>query len=135
MSMQNRTWALLGALALAGLLGACASTTATAPGGESLTLMKPMDQTLRRGETNKVAVYVRRDRFAGPVKLTIDQLPGGLDVVERDLRAEAGKDFTEFTLHAKPDADLVGGHAVRVTASGGDALTAVEWFHVTVKPQ
>ncbi len=133
--LPNNSRSLALSLVLAGLVAGCASTTATGPQGEALTLMRPVDQSLRRGETNKVSVYVRRDRFAGPVTFKIDQLPGGLEVVEKELRAEPGKDFAEFTLHAKPDADLVAGHAVRVTASGGEALAAVEWFHVTVKPQ
>jgi hypothetical protein len=123
-------------LALAAGLAACSSTSsATGPRGESLTLVKPADQTVRRGETNKVSVWVRRDKFDAPIELTVDNLPRGLEVVERTARVEPGYDSTEFTLYAKPDADLVAGHAVRVTASAGGDMKAVEWFHVAVKPQ
>lgn len=120
---------------LASVLAACASTTSTGPAGETLTLVRPADQTVRRGETNKVSVYVRRGNFDAPVELSFDGLPRGVEVVERAPRIQAGVALAEVTLYAKPDADLVTGQAVKVTATGGDHLNAVEWFHVNVKPQ
>ena len=122
-------------LVLATSLAACASTTATGPRGEELTLVKPADQTVRRGETNKVSVYVQRDKFDAPIDLKVDGLPAGVEVVERGPRVEAGSNLAEITLYAKPDADLVTGQAVKVTAIGGKDLTAIQWFHVDVKPQ
>lgn len=125
----------LACLVLAMGLAACTSTTATAPTGETLTLVKPLDQTVRRGETNKVSVYVRRGKFDAPVDLKVEGLPKGLEVVEPAPHIEPGVNLAEITLYARPDADLVTGHAVKVTAVAGDALSAVEWFHVDVKPQ
>jgi len=125
----------LTALVLATSLAACASSTTTGPHGEELTLVKPADQTVRRGETNKVSVYVRRDEFSAPIELKIDGLPKGVEVVERDPKVAAGSNLTEITLYARPDADLVTGQAVKVTASAGKDLMAVQWFHIDVKPQ
>jgi hypothetical protein len=125
------------AVAAAVALAACSSTTARNPDrpGEALTLVKPADQSLRRGETNKVSVFVSREAFDAPVDLKVDNLPKGLEVVETKPRVEAGSTQTEITLYAHPDADLVTGHAVRVTAVARNDLKAVEWFHVAVKPQ
>jgi len=122
-------------LVLATGLAACASTTATGPHGEELTLVKPADQTVRRGETNKVSVYVRREKLDDPIELKIEGLPQGVEVVERDPRVAAGSNLAELTLYARPDADLVSGHAVKVTAKARDELVAIQWFHVDVKPQ
>jgi uncharacterized protein YfaS (alpha-2-macroglobulin family) len=120
-------------LAFAAALGACKSTTTHGNAGQALTLVKPVDQTIQRGETNKVSVYVRREKFDSPVELKVDDLPAGLEVVEKSLRVEAGNNLAEFTLYARPDADLVTGHAVRVTAMADGELSAVQWFHVAVK--
>jgi hypothetical protein len=121
-------------LAFAGALGACKSTTVEGGRGQALTLVKPADQTIARGETNKVSVYVRREKFDAPVELKVDDLPAGLEVVEKKLRVEAGNNLAEFTLYAKPDADIVSGHAVKVTALAADGeLAATQWFHVAVK--
>jgi hypothetical protein len=125
----------LTSLVLATGLAACASSTATGRYGEELTLVQPADQTVRRGETNKVSVYVRRDKLDRPVELKIDGLPQGVEIVEREPRVAAGTNLAELTLYARPDADLVSGHAVKVTASAGDETKAVQWFHVNVKPQ
>jgi len=121
------------ALGLSIGLGACAHTTVNGPRGEELTLMAPADQTLRRGETNKVSVFVRRDKISGPVTLKIDNLPSGVEVIEKSVSVPGDSMSTEFTLYAKPNADLVSNHAVRVTAIGPDNIQTTEWFDLDVK--
>lgn len=119
--------------ALSASLAGCASTTSTNDRGDELTLYAPVDQTLRRGETNSVTVRVGRDGFKGPVALEIEQLPSGLEVVEEEPMIGPDSNFGEFTLYARPDAELVTGHPVRVVAHGGDGLDAEQWFQVVVK--
>ena len=86
------------------------------------------------GSRSGVGGALHRGNVAGPIALKFDQLPSGVEVVERDATIPAGRESARVTLYAKPDADMVSGHAVRVTATvpdGGPSVTEV--FHLTVK--
>ena len=121
-------------LGLAVLGGAaCHSTKVSNERGESLRLVAPANQTVKRGDTNGVLVAIHRGNVAGPIALKFDQLPAGVEIVERDAKIAAGEETARITLYAKPDADMVSGHAVRVTATIPDGASVSEWFHVSVK--
>ena len=100
--------------------------------GRRLSLYKPADQTILRGETSTMSIVIGKDNFEADVPLKIDQLPEGVSVVEKTV-IPGGKDRLVVTLYAKPDAKLVENWAVRVTASGPDRLAASEVFLLTVK--
>jgi hypothetical protein len=120
-------------LALAGGLVACASATGTGAKGEALSLFQPADQTLRRGDLNRVSVIVRREQMPDGVDLDVENLPAGVELVGAPAKIAAGSSFGEFTLYARPDADLVTGHAVQVTARTANGVSVSQWFHLDVK--
>jgi hypothetical protein len=131
----GRTALCLG-LALACAAGAACHTHSaevSGPRGETLTLVVPATQTFRRGETNVVLVNVHRADVAGPIAVRFDDLPKGLEMVERDVTIASGSESARVTLYAKPDADLVSGHAVRVTAAVPDGKSVSQYIHVTVR--
>lgn len=125
-------------LALAAALAACAApesrspASSVAPEVPSLTVVRPSDQALRRGETNRVTVEVRREGLPGAVALEVSNLPAGVEVIGEMPKLEDGVTTGELTLYAHPDAVLVTGHAVQVTARGPGEVAASEWFHVDV---
>jgi hypothetical protein len=131
------------AAALAASLTACAALgpDPVAPGSgasdaaapAALSLEQPSNQSLVRGETNRVKVAVRREGVEGDVALEVKNLPTGVEVIGAEPRIADGADSVELTLYAKPDADLVTGHAVAVTARAPDDVTATRWFHLDVR--
>lgn len=110
----------------------CEKSTVKGSAGRRLTLYKPADQAIVRGETNTMAIVIARDNFEGDVPLRIDQLPDGVSVVEKTV-IPGGRDRLVVTLYAKPDARLVENWTARITARGPDRLEASEFFLVTVK--
>lgn len=131
---MKRTLILAGfALALVFTGIGCSSTSATGPGEKKLTLLKPMDQTLKRGELNKVAITVVRRNFTTDVPVRFENLPDGVKVVEKDKKIEEDQYIVNYTMFAANDADLVAGHVVKVTAEGPEGLKVTESFEVSVK--
>ena len=129
--MKTMIAGLLAALFLAAATG-CEKTTVQGPAGKKLTLVRPADQSLKRGETNEVLVMISRENFGGPVEIVFENLPKGVHLV--DSRPIPGdKSRGTYTLHAGNDADLVENHQVLVSASGPDGMKATEMFGVTVK--
>lgn len=115
------------------VLTACASTTSTGGDGARLTLVEPADQTLVRGETNDLAILIRRSNHSGPLALDFDDLPDGIEVVQEDPRVDDGGSMATVTLYAEPDADLTEGHPVRVTARAENGLEVSEWFEISIR--
>lgn len=127
---------LLPALLLTGLIFggvACEKTTVTDDKGATLTLTKPVDQSIERGTTNKIRIAIDRENFSGDVEVDFMDLPSGVEVVEDDEKIMAGDDSRDFTLRAKDDAALVEGHMARVSVKTPDGATATESFKVTVE--
>ncbi|KAF0246155.1 MAG: hypothetical protein FD180_986 [Planctomycetota bacterium] len=110
----------------------CDKTTAEAPGGKRLTLFKPANQAMRQGETNDIAVMIRRENFDGDVRVVFENLPRGVTVIAVRPIA-AGKDREVYTLHAAPDAGLVGNHMASILVEGPDGLKASEFFGVSIR--
>jgi hypothetical protein len=125
------SFALAALVALAS--GGCGTSTSKGPGGQELTLVKPADQTLTRGESNRVAVAITRDEFEGPVEVEFEDLPSGVRVVEGDVSIPADKNVMNFTLVADATAELVAEKPVRVVVKGPNGLETSVVFEVTVK--
>jgi hypothetical protein len=111
---------------------ACEKSTTRGPGDKQLQLVKPADQTLRRGETDEVALTIVRENFSGPVSVKFEGLPAGVDVVENKPIA-ADETRAVYNLHAANDASLVEGAQVRVTVEGPDMMRTTQTFQVSVK--
>ena len=111
---------------------ACDKSVTASSSGRKLELTKPSNQSLRRGETEEVAVVIGREKFTGPVKVTFQRLPRGVTVVEaKDIAADQTR--AVYTLHAATDADLVENNESSVTVEGPEALTATQTFLISVK--
>ena len=123
----------LGLLCAAALVAGCASSTSKGTGGRELTIVRPASQTLHRGQTNRVAIVVRRENIPSNVTIQFDQLPKGVSVVEADRKVQPGELGVDYTLVAANDADLVANHQARVTAKAPDGLSASETLTLTVK--
>lgn len=146
-----RTRSLLPLTLAAAALGACSSmyegrdydrrydddlrrsAEVSGPRGESLRLLAPGDQAFRRGETRTVRIAVDRNDVDGPLELRITGLPKGVEIVEEDVRIPADREFADVTFHTERDADLVSGHAVRVTANAPDGKGVSAHFRVSVR--
>lgn len=127
-----------GALALLLILAAaaCDKTTTQGSGGKKLTLDDPADQTLHRGDTNKIDISISRENFSGPVSVRFQRLPKGVEVLDTEP-IPADQSRATYTLHATNDADLVANFEASVEASSGpegtDKMAATQTFLITVK--
>jgi len=113
--------------------GGCKQTSVEGPSGKKLTLTKPADQTLKRGEPNQVKVSINRDNFRDAVTVSFEDLPQGVQVQDKDKKIAPEETSAVFTFQADPKADLVANHNVKVTATGPDGMKVTEMFKLTVK--
>lgn len=129
-----KTTAIVSLLALAGLLAGCRTETrVTTVEGERgrLTLTKPGDVTVSRGEVAEITISIERENMSGPVQVQFDNLPSGVVVVEEEKRIE--NDRATFHLRAENDANLVENHTSRVTVQGPDEAATTAEFQITVR--
>ena len=129
MNCMIRTAAVL-SLIVAGW--GCENATVEGPSGKKLTVTQPANQTLKRGETNEIAIKVTRTNLSEPLTVKFDNLPKGVTVIE-DKKLSSDQNTVNYTLHAAPDADLVQNSQSKVTVSTPDGLMATETFTITVK--
>lgn len=131
---MNRFWSLSAAalVLLAGAVG-CEKATVEGPAGKKLTLVKPVDQTIKRGENNGVLITITRENFRDAVNVHFENLPQGVIVQDKDMKIGTGDTLATFTLKADDNAALVTNHEVTVTVTGPDNMKASEKFRLTVK--
>jgi hypothetical protein len=109
---------------------ACKSTTVHGPYGESVTATTPASVVVRRGESVPLEVGIDRDRFSGPVTVTITQLPKGVEADRAKQTVETAS--AVFSLKAANNADLVANQQVGVTVSAMDGQQAKHYVALTV---
>lgn len=114
-------------------LGGCKHSTVEGTGGKKLTLVKPANQTIKRGDTNQVTVGVTRSNFSDDVTISFDNLPQGVSVVDKEKKIAGSDNTATYTLKADANAALVTNHEVKVTASGPDGMKVTESFTLTVQ--
>ncbi|MCE5277928.1 MAG: hypothetical protein ABFD92_00755 [Planctomycetaceae bacterium] len=96
-----------------------------------LTLDKPSDVTITRGEVAQVKISIKRENLEGPVSVSFDKLPSGVSVVDTDKKITAEE--ATFALKAAADAEIVSGYNAQVTASGPGDTAATQPLTITVK--
>ncbi|HWL92576.1 MAG TPA: hypothetical protein VNT79_03495 [Phycisphaerae bacterium] len=140
MNRVLRTCLVLGfALSVAGCsdsegrVGGADKTTVRGSGGERLTLIKPVNITLRRGGAEGVTIRLERNNFDDEVKVSISQLPAGVEAVDSPRATRANE--VEIVLRAGDNADLVERHQALVTAEGPEGIRATETLELNVQPQ
>jgi hypothetical protein len=109
---------------------ACHSATVRGTEGESLTATTPRSMTLRRGATSSLEVGIDREKFTGPVTVSIFQLPKGVESDKSSIKAETTS--ATFILKAGTAADLVSNQAVGVTVEDPDGRKATQFVNLTV---
>lgn len=119
-------------LTLFTVAGCAHQATATNRDGSRLSLKEPADQTIRQGESNRVAVHVDRDGFGDVVKVQFTGLPRGVTVQEDTI--PAGDSSRDFVLVASTDATIVERQIVTVHANG-NGMNTTQTFELTVKPR
>ncbi len=129
---MNHVIGTVAALALVLAALGCEKTTVEGPSGKKLTVVQPASQTLKRGETNEIAIMVTRTNINSPLTVKFENLPKGVTVIE-DKKIAADQNVVNFTLHAAPEADLVENAQSKVTVAAPDGLMATETFKITVK--
>lgn len=120
-------------LALAACLAAaaCEQTTAVrGPSGERVAATTPDALVIHRGESIPLRVEIDRTNFSGPVKVSIAQLPRGVEADRSSMTVDTTS--ATFALKAKSDADLVRNQAVAVTIAAMDGRKAMQYVNLTV---
>lgn len=113
-----------------GRVGGVDKTTVDGSNGMRLTLHKPRNVTIERGEAESVGVNVERDNFDGEVTITISQLPAGVEAVDSPRTTRGNHE--EVVLRASKDAALVRNHQALVTVEGPDGIRATESIEISI---
>lgn len=101
--------------------------------GNKLTLSVPRSVSLAPGDQEKVKIAVERSEgWNEPVKVTVENLPAGVTVVDKDVQIDRGDHDVEITLQADAKANAVKNHAVSVKAGAG-TISTTEKIEVTIE--
>ncbi len=112
-------------------LAACHSeATVRGPQGQSVTATTPTSMTIHRGDSATLEVGIDRERFSGPVTVSIFQLPKGVESDKSSIKAETTS--ATFILKAGLSADLVANQAVGVTVEDPAGRKATQFVNLTV---
>ncbi len=129
--MHMRTLTLIVIAALAGALVGCGdSHTIHGPGDKKLDVTIPSEVEVRQGAGQSVTIGLDRKNFAGPIEVTLGNLPEGTSLDEQTKTVET--DQAVFMLSADSDADLVRGHAVSVDIKAPHGMTYQDHIPLTV---
>ena len=111
-------------------VAACQSATLRGTQGRSLTATTPDSMTIRRGDSAALEVGIDREKFAGPVTVSIFQLPKGVVSDQTSISAESTT--ATFILNAAAAADLVSNQAVGITVADPSGGRATQFVALTV---
>ncbi len=131
MKSPSPNTSLLAALAACILMtSACQSATVRGTDGQSLTATTVRSMTIRRGETAALEVAIDRQNFTGAVKVSISQLPKGVETDQSSMKVETTR--ATFVLAASASADLVSNQAVSITVEDPSGRQALQYVNLTV---
>lgn len=111
-------------------VAACQSATVRGTQGRSLTATTPTSMTIHRGDSAPLQVGIDRERFTGPVTVSIFQLPSGVESDKSSIQAETTS--ATFILKAARGADLVSNQAVGVKVEDPNGRQATQFVNLTV---
>src|SRR5262245_55231021 len=100
------------------MVGVGCETSTVAAQGNKLRVMKPAEQTIKRGDTNDVKITIKRDDVRDPVTVKFEGQPAGVRVQDESRQIAAEETSATFTLRAEPDASVTKDQVVYVTVSG-----------------
>jgi hypothetical protein len=111
-------------------IAACQSATVRGTQGRSLTATTPTSMTIQRGDSATLEVGIDRERFTGPVTVSIFQLPAGVLADRSSIEAETTT--ATFILKASAVADLVHNQAVAIRVEDPSGGQATQFVKLTV---
>jgi hypothetical protein len=112
------------------MISACQSATVRGTQGQSLTATTPTSMTIQRGDSATLEVGIDRERFTGPVTVSIFQLPAGVVADKSSIEAETTT--ATFILKAGAAADLVRNQAVAIRVEDPSGGQATQFVKLTV---
>src|SRR5689334_5479252 len=109
-------WIALTAAALLVVTGCSDKTTrVTGEGDKVLELTVPGTTTIKQGNTEKVTVKIKREKFDDPVTIEFSSLPDGVKVKEGAMKLEKGTTEATYLLEADSKAPAEKGHHAKIT--------------------
>ena len=108
----------------------CESTTVRGSEGQVVTATTPRSLVVRRGASNDLKVTIDRKNITGPVKVSLSQLPMGVDAEPKSMKVEST--IATFILKAAPSAPLVEKQAIAVTIEDPDGRQALQYVDLSV---
>jgi hypothetical protein len=109
---------------------ACQSSTVRGENGLALTATTPRSMELQRGTSGTLKVGLARAKTAGPVTVSVFNLPRGVKSDQSSARVETTSAI--FILTASREADLVGNQAVGVTVEDPDGRKSTQFVNLSV---
>lgn len=111
-------------------IAACNQTEVRGPEGQRLTVVKPADVRLERGEAHTMTIRMDRDNISGDLTISVGRLPDGVEAVDQPLRTS--EETTSIVLRAGGNAALVDNHVATLTVRAANGMEASEQFRITV---
>ena len=108
----------------------CQQMDVREPQGGRVTATSPRTVTIHRGESTSLTVAIDRESFAGPVKVSLSQLPSGVTVDRASMTVDTTS--ATFALTATRTADRVRNQAVVVTLEDDNGRRAMQYIDLTV---
>jgi hypothetical protein len=101
-------------------------------GGREVAVSTQRSVTIRRGEQAALTVDVDRERYSGPVTVSISGLPTGVRADDKMMKVETAQ--ATFILEASRDAVIVRGAPATVRIEGPGGMAATQYVDITVEP-
>jgi hypothetical protein len=80
------------------------STTGKSEDTKKLTLVTSESQSIEQGETDRIQITINRDNFNDPVTISLNDLPPGIEFVEKTATIPPNDNMVTLTLKAADDA-------------------------------
>jgi hypothetical protein len=109
---------------------ACQTAETRGPEGQHVTATLPISMKIHRGESAPVEIPIEREKFDGPVTVSISQLPKGVAADRPSMTVQSTS--ATFVLVADKAADLVTHQAVTVTVEGPPGRRAMQYVDLSV---
>ena len=93
-------------------LGCASTSTSSTTAERKITLSKPGDLTLKRGETDDIVIKVWKQNINSDVSVRFDNLPRGVQVLEKEVNSKDNECIVSYTLSAGTNAVRGWGSAV-----------------------
>ena len=108
------------------------AVTSSQPAVKKLTVKAAQTQSIKQGDTDEISIKIDRVSFDDAVTIRLNDLPKGVEAVEKEVVIPAGSNSAKVTLKASSDAE-VGEHDVKIDAKAPGIDENVQTFKLTVK--